>query len=408
MRFAFVTDKLPRSGSAGHLSLNHAIVEWLRAGGHEVTILLSRPRLRWPVERYETAPVAGPGVGSWRGYVFAASVGGVISILAQNILNRLPAATTEVLRRKLRRRSYGEVDAVIGGFISPVQSAWFARRILKMSPDTILVDTIFRSPLLREPGLQRFNSVITAPDLFYRRHRSMADAGYRVHPPQLPRAMEAAFLCLGRSIAAIQPEEAAEIRLMCPDRPICITPMPAPPCPPPAAQKKLAGRLVFVGSDTLPNIDGLNWFFAEIWPLLQSLRPDVTLDLVGDCGRALGRLPPNVARLGRVANLSAVLHRAMLAIAPLRVGSGLKIKMLDYARHGLMTIATPESLQGFASAGAPFILAPNAPAFAEAIAAKLGGGDANQQEARKAIDYVSRHYGPHASFAGLAELLKPG
>jgi succinoglycan biosynthesis protein ExoO len=94
----------------------------------------------------------------------------------------------------------------------------------------------------------------------------------------------------------------------------------------------------------------------------------------------------------------------MLAIAPLRVSSGLKIKILDYARHGLATVMTPESLQGFAAdANAPFIVAGDAAAFAGAIAARLAAPDA--MDAQRALDYVAKHYNAEVSFSGLAAAL---
>jgi succinoglycan biosynthesis protein ExoO len=399
MRFAFVTDELPRSGSSGHLALNHGIIDWLRRDGHEVTILLTRPRLNWPLEHYSRAEVTGPAIKTWCNLVFTNSPAAAMAILARHILAWLP----EVLRRNARARRYGVVDAVLGAFITPVQSAWCAARIQQMAPDAVLVDNIFRAPLLREPALQDFNTVIGAPDLFYRRHQAMLDAGYKIYPPALPREMEAGLLRTAKAIAAIQPAEAAEIGAMCPGQFVCIATPPALPCPPPD-QRKIPGRLVFIGSDTLPNIDGLRWFFAEVWPCLQNLQPEVTLDLLGDCGAAFGRLPPGVARLGRVQNHAAILHRATLAIAPLRVSSGLKIKILDYARHGLTTVMTPESLQGFAAdANAPFIVAGDAAAFSGAIAARLAAPDA--MAAQRALDYVAKHYNAAVSFSGLAAAL---
>jgi hypothetical protein len=404
MRFVFVTDELPRTGAAGHLALNHAVIEWIRGGGHEVSILLTRPRLRWPIERYDVAEVVGPGTKSWGNFVFVDSARGAIAILARNILAGLPIGLANFLQRKARARSYGAVDAVLGGFIQPAQSAWCAAHIRNLTPDAVLVDTIFRAPLLREPGVRHLNSVIAAPDLFHRRHQAMLEAGYQVHPPQLTREMEATLLSAAKTIAAIQPKEAAEIGLMCPRHHVCITTVPALPCLPPPGQKKHPGRLVFVGSDTLPNIDGLRWFFAEVWPCLQNLQPGVTLDLVGDCSATMGRLPPGVQRRGRVKNLSEILHRSALAIAPLRVSSGLKIKILDYARHGLTTVITPEGLRGFAAdANAPFLVAAHAAAFSRAIAAKLAEPDPN--DAQRALDYVANHYNVAVSFSGLAAAL---
>jgi succinoglycan biosynthesis protein ExoO len=105
-----------------------------------------------------------------------------------------------------------------------------------------------------------------------------------------------------------------------------------------------------------------------------------------------------------VAAHAPLLHRAALAISPLRAGSGLKIKLLDYARHGLHTVATPPSLQGFhLDAAAPFSIAGSANIFAQLVLRHV----AAPPPPVAALDYVTRHYGVEASFAGLRAALAP-
>jgi hypothetical protein len=403
MRFAFVTDELPQAGIAGHGAMNHAIIAWLRGNGHEVHVLLVRPRLPSLAVRYEAAAVAGIGVRQWRGRVIVTSWRAGMGILARKLLAPLPFEAK--LRKRLRAGRYGLVDAVLGAFVTPAQTAWCVRRIAEMAPDTVFAETIFRAPLFREPALAKLQRICIAQDLFHRRHAAMRRAGYTVYPADLPRDGEAELLNLADAIVAIQPDEAAEFQKMCPDRTVCTAPMPALPCQRPSGSDKIPDRLVFVGSATLPNLDGLRWLFAEIWPRLIALRPAATLDLVGDCGSAFAILPAGVSRLGRVVNLSPILHRAALAVSPLRVGSGLKIKMLDYARHGLMTVATTESLSGFAAdPNAPFVAADDAAMFAAAIASRLAADDAGGEQ--RALEYVGKYYTVNASFSGLAAVLR--
>jgi len=405
MRFAFVTDELPRPGSAGHLAFNHAVIAWLRGQGHEVVILSVRARLRLPVERYDFGPVAGRGLVAWRGRVFAGSLGGLAGILSRLGVGLLPASWASAVRRRGRRRGYGVVDTVLGAFVGPDQTAWCAARITRLKPDAVLIDTVFRAPVLAHPALAGLRSVILAHDVFYLRHLALVSAGYRVHPAVFTREMEARLLELADATAAIQPEEAAVIRRMCPDKTVFAAPMPALPCKRPPGIERLPDRLVFVGSDSLPNLDGLRWFFSEVWPRLRTWRGTLTLDLVGNCGKALPSLPEGVNRVGQVKSLAPFLHRASLAISPLRTGSGLKVKMLDYARHGLMTVATPVSLQGFAADDqAPFVAAADAIAFTNAVAEQLRANRPGSAE-RRALDYVTRHYGVDKSFAGLAGAL---
>jgi hypothetical protein len=398
-RFVFVTDELPRPGRAGHLALNHEIIAWLQGQGHHITILLTSARLAWPVVRYPAATVAGPVVVQIGGFVGSFRPAANARILAKGVFSWLPVAA----RRQLRAARGTQADAVLGSFITAAQAAWCARYIAAHRPDAVLVDTIFRAALLREPALAGTNSVIIAHDVFHRRYGALVSAGYRVQPAALTRAAEAALLSEAQHIAAIQPEEAAIIRQLCPAQNVFTAAMPVLPCPRPDGTDRLADRLVFIGSASLPNLDGLRWFFEDVWPNLRRWRARLTLALVGDCGRALPRLPEGVERLGRVTDLAPVLHTASLAIAPLRVGSGLKIKMLDYARHGLFTVATAPSLEGFApDPAAPFIAAANATGFAAAVIKQLDAGAAPDQ---LALDYVSRHYGQAACFAGLRAAL---
>jgi len=402
MRFVFVTDELPRPGAAGHLAVNHAIIDWLRGQGHQVEVLLTGARLRWPVERYGLADVAGPAVIGWGDYVVAAAPLAAGQIAARGLASLLPARLAGAIRRRARAQKFGSVDAVLGAFITPGQAAWCARHIERLRPDAVLIDTIFRAPVLQAGPLAGIRSVIIAHDVFCLRHRALSSAGYIVHPAALSCDTETALLNNAAAIAAIQPREAAIIREMCPERDVFSAPMPALPCPRPPATQRIPNRLVFLGNASLPNMDGLRWFLDSVWPHLRRWRSSVTLDIAGDCGPALTRLPEGVTRLGRVKSLAPVLHQAALAIAPLRVGSGLKIKILDYARHGLLTVATPVSLTGFApDPAAPFFAASGDLGFAAAIIRRLGEAPNDD----RALSYIERHYGTAASFLRLGNAL---
>ncbi len=387
----FITDELPRPGCAGHLALNHAIITWLRAQNYDVTILLTGARLEHLVQTYASTHLAGPHVRQAGARVFITAPLPAAKLLGRAILNLLPAWAAKRVRQARHK-----ADAVLGTYPAPADLRWCARAVEKAHPQAVLIDTIFRAPLLAEPELAGHKSIIIAHDLFHRRAQALAAAGYRVKPDSISRAYEAQLLRRADAIAAIQPDEAMIISAMCPDTHVFITPMPALPCPPPPGTTRIPGRLVFTGSATLPNLDGMRWFLADIWPQLAP--KGVTLDIIGDCGTALTRLPQGVKAWGRVADMAPLLHRASLAIAPLRAGSGLKVKLLDYARHGLTSIVTPPALAGFqADVDSPFIVAGSAAMFAQAVQRQLR----HPPEPARAIGYCTRHYSMEASFAGL-------
>jgi hypothetical protein len=350
--------------------MNFSILAWLRGQGHEVTVLLVGDRLPAPVVRFRAARVAGPRVRAVKQFVLGVSV--------------------RAVARGLGVRRRGDA-AVLGAFTAEADVAWCRRWFQAARPDAVFVDTIFRAPVL--DGVRR--GILIAHDVVCARVESLVAAGFRVRP-EVSREAEAGWLGRADDVAAISAEDAAVFKGMGAGR-VFVLPMPAPPCPAPAGGARLPGRLVFVGSDAPHNVDGMRWFLREVWPHLTG----VTLDIVGDCGAALGRLPAGVVARGRHERLGRFLHRAALAISPLRAGSGLKLKMLDYARHGLWTVATPVSLAGFPPEGAPFWAAGDAAGFAAAVQAGLS---AVPDEAA-ALAYVARHFGEDACFGPLAAVL---
>jgi hypothetical protein len=377
MRIAFVSDELPEPGVAGHLLYNHAVLTWLAGLGVEVVVVLVGMRWARPVVRYRLFPVVGPHVGRRGEWVFVRSGRGLARVVGRAV------------RRRVRPVPAGV--AVLGDVCGAADARWVAGWVRRAGVEAVLVDTVFRAPVLR--GLGGVNSVLLAHDVFHERAAQMAAAGLVVRPAMSAEA-EAALAGLARHVAAIQPAEAAVLARLCPAADVFAAPMPALPCPPPP---RAAGRrLVFLGSAAPLNLAGLRWFLADIWPRLAG----VTLDILGDAGTALGALPAGVVARGRVAEIAPWLHGADLAIAPLPHGSGLKIKLLDYARHGLTTVASPASLAGLAPGG-PFIAAETAADFAVAIRTALAAPRATAA----ALAYIASHYAPDACFAPLAAAL---
>lgn len=98
---------------------------------------------------------------------------------------------------------------------------------------------------------------------------------------------------------------------------------------------------IFVGSyDYLPNEKAAEFIAKNVAPEL----PEVDFVLVG-------RQPPsfdleNIHTPGYVENYADVLSAADAALCPLLVGSGTKLKMLDYLSAGLPIITTPVGAQG--------------------------------------------------------------
>lgn len=391
---------MPRPGEAGHLAYTHAILSHLSASGHDVTVVLARPRLPGPAQRTQGLRVVGPGLASWRGWVAATRPADIARITARAALGVLPSPLGEALRRRGRSGDYGGADAVLGRFLSEAEAEAAAR--LCAGADWVLADTIFRAPALAKlsPGPRR---AIVTHDLFHARHAALAARGLRLFPPSLAREDEARWLGEADMLVAIQAEEEQALAALVPAARVVTAPMPAEARERPAGVAREATRLVFVGSASAHNTDGLRWFLADVWPLIRARLPAARLDVAGTVCREVGTAPEGVTLLGRLPSLSPLLHRAGLAIAPLRAGSGLKIKLLDYAAHGLATVTTTVGAAGLLRDPAwPFVLADDAPGFAEAVLA-LSTQDPLAREPA-ATAYVG-HYGAGRVLAPLLQAL---
>lgn len=130
-------------------------------------------------------------------------------------------------------------------------------------------------------------------------------------------------------------------------------------------------RLVFVGQmGWFPNLDGVQWFIAEILPRILAVRPDAEFVLVGKSGglhvpaalRAHVRLP------GFVENLESAIHHADVYVVPLRTGSGTRLKVLEAMAFGKAIVTTHIGAQGIdLESGGEALFADSAEDFAAAV-----------------------------------------
>ena len=108
--------------------------------------------------------------------------------------------------------------------------------------------------------------------------------------------------------------------------------------------------LVFWGRmDFEPNVDAVCWFARHVWPRLVDSAPDARWQIVGMNPHArvneLHRLE-GVQVVGAVDDIRPIARRAAAAILPMRVGGGIKNKLLEAAAMGVPIVATPRALGG--------------------------------------------------------------
>jgi glycosyltransferase involved in cell wall biosynthesis len=98
-----------------------------------------------------------------------------------------------------------------------------------------------------------------------------------------------------------------------------------------------------------PNVDAAHWLCAEILPLIRNAVPDVRVELVGNCPNLALNDIPRDARIditGRVPDVTPYLDAADVVVCPLRVGGGVKVKVLEALSRGLAVVTTSVGAQG--------------------------------------------------------------
>ena len=107
--------------------------------------------------------------------------------------------------------------------------------------------------------------------------------------------------------------------------------------------------LIFEGSmDFAPNADAAVYLCRDLLPLIRARRPDVRVLIVGrDPTPEVRALASDIVTVtGRVDDIRPYLTRGTVFVCPLRMGAGIKNKILQAWSMGRAVVATPVSLGG--------------------------------------------------------------
>ncbi len=119
----------------------------------------------------------------------------------------------------------------------------------------------------------------------------------------------------------------------------------------PSGEAREAASLLFTGNFAYePNVDAALWLARDLLPHLRQEHPELQLWLVGNAPpESLRALAGERIRVtGRVPDLRPWLNRATLYVSPLRMGAGIKNKVLEALATGCPLLATPLSADGIA------------------------------------------------------------
>ena len=172
-------------------------------------------------------------------------------------------------------------------------------------------------------------------------------------------------------------------------------------------QPGTADIVLFVGSSTAPNSDGINWFIATCWPRIRAERPKASLLIAGSVCNAVPGTPAATRLLGIVDDLESLYAEASVVISPLRAGSGLKIKLIEGLSKGKAMVVTPTTLQGVSNILSGSVLVEDdAAGFASAVIALLADAEQRRRLGAEGLNMVAQHFSPEQTYAGIVAAIE--
>ena len=170
--------------------------------------------------------------------------------------------------------------------------------------------------------------------------------------------------------------------------------------PPEAAHVVIVGPLNWT-----PNADAALWFADEIWPRIKSAVPEARCTIAGayPTKRLLARADEDLRVPGFVEDYAALLSSATVLAVPLRIGGGMRVKLLEFFAHGKAVVSTYVGAEGNeARDGEEILLADGAEAFAETVVRVLRKPDLVTSLGARARELAERRYS-WTEIAGLFE-----
>jgi glycosyltransferase involved in cell wall biosynthesis len=132
-----------------------------------------------------------------------------------------------------------------------------------------------------------------------------------------------------------------------------------------------------------PNVDAVRFLANEIWPIIRREISDVRLRLVGRGDSFISKLiseGSHIEMTGAVAHALPEIAAAEVVVAPIRVGSGTRVKILEAWAAGRPVVATRLAAEGLSARDGEDIIFAETPAeFAQGVSRLLRDHEENQR-----------------------------
>lgn len=294
-----------------------------------------------------------------------------------NYVSLLPAVWLRFIRRlgvEARRRLGlgGEVKSLLSQIPARGELRAIAKAVRLHDPACVVVEYSSLAPLFDHLSDIRGRGVLMH-DLFSSRADSFRAAGKALDHGDMTVAEEAERLRAANLILHASMNELQKLS------PLAAQAKHVWMRPTTKAQRDAlqtrAPAALFMGADHAGNREALAHLLEDIWPRVRAQIADARLIIAGAVGNGLAA-QDGVEPIGPVDDLATLAGPDRIGLAPIRVSSGVAIKVADYMGLGMPVIGYPGGLDGFgAELDAAAVRVQTPEAFADALINLLNSSD---------------------------------
>ncbi len=223
-------------------------------------------------------------------------------------------------------------------------------------------------------------------------------AAYSFVQWQRLRRYEAQVCCRADRVLAVSEADAAALRKLVPGLDVSVVPNGVDTRTyTPTPIHSHTPTLTFTGTmDFRPNVDAVLWFARKVLPRVRAEVPEARFFVVGQ--RPHRRLDglrgdPAITLTGWVEDARPYIAQATVYVAPLRIGGGTRLKLLEAMAMGRPVVATRLGAEGYpVTDGRELLLADTPADFAAAVVTLLRTPERRVELGQAARAFVERWY----------------
>ena len=305
----------------------------------------------------------------------------------------------------LLRGLFGKIPYNISRFVSADFAALLERILTEKQFDVVQLEGIYLATNL--PLIRRFSKAKVVLRAHNAEHKIWERVGKNEYLPHRKlylaylakniRKFEVEHACQFDGIAAITEDDAAWFRELCPLMPVRAIPAGVHLVnKSEASLQNLPQTVAILGSlEWAPNVQGLEWFLANVWPKVLEKLPAAHLHIAGKNPpeKLLSLKEPNTTMHGTVPNATQFLLKHPVLAVPLQAGGGMRLKVVEAMALGRCIVSTNIGAEGIpAEDKTHLLLADSADDFAAALVTALTNRQLQQQVGENARQLAEEKY----------------